>query len=215
MDIVMFIAFSSLLSPLLTLGLSLRVKNISYDVRLIQLLMAASFLIDVASLVAGRAGINTYPLGNAFFLIQSVIVTLIFGDALKIRKLSYWMVGAFVVVFSINYFFIQGPYVLNSYSYSLSSIIFILLSLLYFRHLLIKLPVVFVERIPMIWITLSVLIYFSGNLFLFILNNYLTSGVDGNQRVMWIIHNILNIVKNLLFLMAIWQSLRKTNLSSS
>lgn len=215
MDIVFFIAYGSFLSPLLTLIVSLRLKETTYDIRLIQLLMAVSFLVDLGSLLLGQQGINTYPLGNAFFLIQSIIFALIFGDVLKIKTVSYIIAATYGVIFGVNFFFIQGPFILNSYSHSVSSVIFIFLSLIYFRHLLIKLPVAYVERMPMIWINISVLIYYSGNLFLFILNNYFTNGDDGNQRVMWIIHNLLNIVKNLLFLIAIWQNLRKTNSSYS
>jgi hypothetical protein len=215
MDIVFLVSYISFFSPLLSLGLSFRLKTVSYEIRLIQILMSVGFIIDLCCLILGTRGINTFPLGNIFFLIQSILFLLIYGNSLKIKKLTIPVTLCYSLVFLANYFFIQGPLKLNSFSHTLSSLIFILFSLLYFRYLLVKLPVVFVDRMPMVWINLSVLIYYSGNLFLFILNNYFTNGSDGNQRFMWIIHNSLNISKNLLLFIAIWQSLRKTNSYSS
>ena len=67
----------------------------------------------------------------------------------------------------------------------------------------------------MVWISVGVLVYYSGNIFLFILNNYFSNRVDGNQGTLWIIHNLLNISKNLLFCIALWQSQHKISSSSS
>ncbi|MEO7990866.1 MAG: hypothetical protein ABI663_15065, partial [Chryseolinea sp.] len=160
-------------------------------------------------------GINTYPIANFFFLFQALLLLILYKNALHIR-LNYILIAVvYSFIFLVNYFFLEGPYQLNAYTFSLSGVIFILLSLLYFRHLLITLPSDSVHRLPMVWINIAVLMYYSGNLFLFILNNYFSMGEHGNQRAMWILHNALNISKNLLFLIALWQSLRKTNSSTS
>lgn len=176
--------------------------------KLISLLCLLSFLFDLASYFLGSKGVNTYPIGNASMLVQAIILLLIYQDALKISKtltlLSGFGYGCFFVV---NYFWIQTPFLINSYSIAVSSILFIFLSLLYFRVLLKELPETFVHRIPMVWINIAVLIYYSGNLFLFMLYNYLMSGV-------WLLHNILVLVMNILFFVSIWQSQRKTTSTS-
>ncbi len=215
MNIIFFIAYLSTLSPLVVLTLCFRIKNISYELRLIRLLMLFSIVIDLACLFMSKNGINTHPLGNLFSLIQSIIFTLIFFNALKLKKFAIGAAIIYSTFFLINYFLIQSPYQFNSYSHTISSVLFILLALLYFKLLLKDLPEDFVYGIPMIWICVGVLVYYSGNIFLFILNNYFSNRVDGIQGTLWIIHNLLNISKNLLFFIALWQSQHKISSSSS
>jgi hypothetical protein len=153
--------------------------------------------------------INNYPVGNAYLLIQSLLLLAIYQEALKIKPtITYLLGGAYTAAFVANYFFLQGPYVVNSYSIVLSAVVFIVLSLLYFRQLLINLPETFVHRVPMVWVNSAVLIYFSGNLFIFMLFNYLMSSI-------WLLHNLLNVTKHVLLFVAVWQSQRTTTSSSS
>jgi len=214
MNTLFAVAYFSTFSPLLPFALSFRIKKITHEIRLVQIITATSFIIDLASFLMARKGINTFALGNLYSLIQSSLLLLIFCDVLNLKRWSVYVTLTFGTAFLANYFFIQGPFVFNSYTHIISAFIFILLALLYFRRLLIELPSTFPNEIPMVWINLAVLVYYSGNLFLFILNNYFIHELKGNEGAIWTIHNSLNIVKNFLFLMAIWQSLRKTNLSS-
>lgn len=205
----MAISIVSWFSSLLPLAGYLRSKQPTREIKMVAILSLGSFTADLASYYFGSQGINTYPIANSFLLFQSVVLLLLYRDALKLPQ-SPWMVGtSFYVLFSIwNFFWIQGPFVINSNSVGFGSLIFIVLSLLYFRTLLKQLPETYIHRIPMVWINIAVLIYFSGNLFLFLLYNYFVSGV-------WILHNFLNITKNILFFIAIWQSQRKINSISS
>jgi hypothetical protein len=211
MDIVSFFAYTSFSSPLLTLGLSVFIRNASRPVRLIQYLIGIGFIVDLVCLLLGKKGINTYPIGNLFLLFQAIIIYLIYNDALKTKKYTPTIAAFYGIIFILDFFFLNGPYALNSYFHSLSAVAFILFSLLYFRNLLIELPVDFVYRMPMVWINLGILLYYSGNLFLFVLNNYFSNGMDGNQRLVWALHNMLNIGKNIFFIIAVCQSLRKTS----
>ncbi len=154
-------------------------------------------------------GINTYPINNLFSLAQSIMLLFIYREAFSWpRKPVFFAAGIYTILFLLNYFLIQTPYKLNSYSYTISGLMLLVASLLYFRFLLKNLPEPFVHRSPLIWINIAVLIYFGGNLFLFMLYNYFVSAI-------WILHNILNITKNVLFFIAIWQSQRKINSTSS
>jgi hypothetical protein len=208
MAFYMTISFASWLSSLLPLGLAFRAK-MSSVVRKIAWLCALSFLFDLVSYLLGSRGINTYPVGNAFLLVQALIFMAIYRDALKMRSIYYFpLTAAYTVFFIVNYLFIQRSLVVNSYSVVAGAIGFVILSLIYFRHLLTALPEDFVHRIPMVWVNIAVLIYFGGNLFLFGLYDYFVSGE-------WILHNFLNLTKNLLLFVAVWQSQRKINSTSS
>lgn len=211
MDIVSLIAYTSFFTPLVILGISFFVRNPTTPIRLIRYLTAIGFAVDLLCLLLGRRGVNTYSIGNVFLLFQTILLFYLYRDVLKIRKYIPAITVLYSVIFLLDYCFINGPFALNSYSNSLSALIFILFSLLYFRNLLIELPVDFVYNIPMVWINLGILVYYSGNLFLFGLNNYFSDGLEGNQRIVWALHNMLNIAKNIFFIISVWQSLRKTS----
>jgi len=178
--------------------------------KLVGYISAFSFLFDLISFLLGWSRINTYPIGNAFLLLQTILFLMIYRDALKIPTYLFYSIGGtYSLFFMINYFLIQGPYIVNSYATVVGSVGFMVLSLLYFRQLLDNLPEPFIHRIPMVWVNIAALIYFSGNLFLFMLYNYIATVEN------WILHNLLNITKNLLLFVAVWQSQRKMNSSSS
>lgn len=140
---------------------------------------------------------------------QFLVLLLIYREAFSWpSRPVYWICAIYTLLFLINYAFIQSPYTLNSYAYTMSGVILIVLSLLYFWYLLKNLPETFVHRSPMIWINIAVLLYFGGNLFLFMLYNFFAAGE-------WILHNMLNITKNVLLFVAVWQSQRKMNSSFS
>lgn len=197
------------MSALLPLGLWLRARNGPDTIRLIALLAAFSFFFDMIALYYATKGVNTYPTNNIFSLVQALVLLYVYREAFSWpRKRVHWVACIYATLFLINYLVIQTPYSLNSYAYTISGLILLVVSLLYFRFLLKNLPVPFVHRSPMIWINIAVLIYFGGNLFLFMLYNYFVSSI-------WILHNMLNITKNILFFVAIWQSQRKINSTSS
>lgn len=176
--------------------------------------MVVSLATDLISLQLGKIGINTYPIGNLFILFQTIIFLLIFAQLLGYAKFFRYVIGLYFLFFCLNMAFLQGPFILNSNSHSIGAVMLIVFSLFFFWRVLSDTPQAYITRRPDILVVVSILVYYSGNLFLFMVNNYLSEGAGGNQRSMWIIHNCLNVFKNLVFLICLWLSHPKTNLSS-
>jgi hypothetical protein len=209
MDSVHLIAYASSFSPLLPLVTIFFVKPLTKETKWLAGLLLIAFVLDMSSLLLIKFEIPTFPLVNFYALIQLFFLLQIYDIAfLNNRKLCWLISAIFTVLFLINYGFIQSPFSFNSYSFTLAALILTIFALLYFKYLLERLPVNFIHRTPMVWINIGVLVYFSGNIFLFILNNFFTMGVEGNQRYMWILHNFLNVLQNLLFLIAVIQQMR-------
>lgn len=203
--IISIVAWLSVLFPL-WLSLKSRKKPI---IRFIFWLTLLSFLFDLASYALGMQRVNTYPIGNAFLLVQTLLFLAMYSDAeMASPTILRTVAVTYLLLFLADFFFIQGPFIINSYSIVVGSIGFVVLSLLYFRKLLNDLPSTHVHRISMVWVNIAVLIYYGGNLFLFGLYNFFISEV-------WIVHNILGFAKNIFLFIAIWQSQRKINSISS
>lgn len=210
MNALMIMAMVSTFSPLVPLLLYYRRSIENLEVRILRWLLLMAFVADLASMALAFSRGNTYPVTNLYILVQALLLLYIYKSALKFsQKLFYFFGLAYTLFFIVNMAFFQGYDTLNTYVRLTSSAIFIMMSLLYFTHLLRSLPEFFVYRIPMVWINIAVLVYFAGNLLVFVFNDKLI------MTYTWIIHNILNITKNLLFTVAVWQAQRRIKSSSS
>ncbi|PZR33704.1 MAG: hypothetical protein DI538_17670 [Azospira oryzae] len=164
---------------------------------------------DVVSLVFFQLGMNSYLIVNLFLLFQFFLCFLLLLGQPRAITTGYRAIAiGYTLLFFINLFFVQGMWKFNSYSNSLACLILMGLALRYLYSLLRDLPELFIHQLPYFWIAAAVLTYYAGNLLLFLTNNYLTLGLEGSHQIMWVLHNLLNISKNMLFAIALWMNYR-------
>jgi hypothetical protein len=117
-----------------------------------------------------------------------------------IRKLLYFLIPILSLFIIINAFFIQGLDHFNSYSRTISSFFFILISLGFFTQLFLQASSIHIEQNSLFWITAGILFYFSSTLFVFLMyrnKNY--NMTDTLSVQIWYLNSIFNIFQNLLF----------------
>lgn len=202
--LIAHISASSVTVPLL-LGLGTW-KYRRREIELLVYLLIASLASDLIGLILFQLSYNSYPIVNFFLLVQFLVCYHLLNYSHNQFALYRIIPIGFAVIFIVNYLFIQGPRVFNSYSNTIACYILMFFSIRYLYILLRDLPEENVIRIPLFWIAIGVLTYYSGNLVLFVVNNYLTLGVNGSHASMWILHNLLNFTKNIFFTIAIWQN---------
>lgn len=201
-------AYASIFSALIPLIVGLiRFKDRTFELKLICILSILGFFLD---LIPIPKPIFSNEAANTFLIIEFCTLLLIYVRTLKLKS-KVWIILATILYFTI---FIAEIYYsskteINSYSLTYTSLLFLFFSVRYFYFLLRDLPTDKIQRLPMFWINTGVLIYFAGGLFLFAMRNYLIEAFHDNQTMYWSFHNFLNIVKNLLFAVALWQDLRK------
>lgn len=204
-----FIAYTSFFSPVIVLVASRFSKNSSRSLDLVYLVLAIGLLFDVTGLFFANNGLNTYPLGNAFLIFQGALFLLLYIKKLRISRYQIAVLVGYLLVSGIDFFVISGPFVLNSISQTMCAFTMTVASLVYLRMITNEKIDSTVYLSPMTWINFGVLIYYSGNLFLFMLNNYFSTDASGYHKSAWSIHNLLNVIKNIFFLIAIWQNSRR------
>ncbi|MBL7856293.1 MAG: hypothetical protein JNM57_01290 [Cyclobacteriaceae bacterium] len=114
----------------------------------------------------------------------------------------------FLLLFSFsvgNYFFYQTPYRFNSYTSYTGALVMLFYSLIYLYDLLHDLPTERIQDIPMLWIVFAFLFYYGGTLFVFLTNNLLLESNLDIHRANWILHNMLNVMKNVFLSIALWK----------
>lgn len=212
------IAYSSFGSVFIPLTIALiQWKKMWDDFKPLCIILILSLATDLISILfiqySNNPNTNTYLIGNIYLIAQFSLLVLVFRKQLPNQRIIDVILVLFIFFCIINILLFQGPWIFNSVSNVVASLILMSFCMFYFYRLLHDLPIVHVQQLPMLWISFAVLTYYAGNFFIFLVKNYLTYGESGSHKLMWILHNLLNITKNILFAIALWQSYRSVKSS--
>ena len=127
-----------------------------------------------------------------------------FGLLAWIYRRALWpslasrVVPAVVVVFSLasllSYAEPGGIVQFNPVQRFVESLLVLTLVLLYFNKLISEMRVVHLEREPLFWISTGLLIYFAGNILIFISSNYVMQHLRDSSVKIWAVHAVLYMV---------------------
>jgi len=217
MSIELLVAHFSSTSILIPLILAIiQWRKLPVELILIRWILIFSLVVDATSLILMNFRVNTHPLGNAYLLVQFTLLfwTYSFFQE-KLKAFLKILFCGYVLFYLVNLIFFQSIFIFNTNSNVVASFILIFLALAYFYKLMHELPSIHVHELPMLWISFAILAYYSGTLFLFLASNYFFRSSNETARMMWILHNLLNITKNILFAIALWHSYRRLKSSIS
>lgn len=177
-------------------------RKIPDNISLIRWLLVSSLLADIMQIVLAGLRINNWLVGDVFMYMQFVLLLYILGKQFIQTKFVKASQVALVTLYGICLLLLEKHETLNAFA----GLVLIIISILFFYKLLSELKVVKIHRQPIVWIAFGTLAYYSGNLFVFLAKSYLLN--SGNLGSMWMVHNTLNIMKNILFAIALWQNYR-------
>lgn len=199
-DILNYISAFSILLPV-GAGLLHYGQYVDF-LRWLTVFFVISAFFDLALAVTNYFGIHNLFLFHVFALVNLLFLAgfyyLIF-DKKIVRQL---LVGTafFILLLALARSAQVGSWQqFPSFSITLQGILFIFLALLYFYQLVRRQTLVPIERQPLFWINAGVLLYFSGNLFLFMLQSRLGGSEHAAYNAYWVIHSIVNTIANVLY----------------
>jgi len=203
--LIMDISAYSISIPLLIGWINLR--NLNWEQRMLLILIYISIFFELAALLVGMImEHNNLPLLHVFTVLQFLVLALIYRRKLHPlidEKLISGTIVFFMLFALISAFIFDGLLRFNTYARALESVLLIFFALAFFYKTLQELKIKKLEREPMFWISTGVLIYFSGNLIIFIVCNYFFTS-DEFLFIAWSIHAILNIVTNVFYAITLW-----------
>lgn len=167
-------------------------------------LLLASFLSDICHEIYTRAGYKGYYVLNAFIFVQFLLISCIYYFLLKNKKLVYVNTIIFILFSIFNVIFIQPIQVFQGWPLSVESILILMYSINYYNQALkINPPIDLLRHYPF-WINTAIFFYFSFDLFLFAMSNYILEVLPNDIKMtVWGFHNLNNIIKNILFAVSI------------
>lgn len=203
-SILVFAHLSALSAVLPILAGVYRWRYLTYACLLLFILVVIAGLSDLVALYLSKNGYPTWSLFNLFYLIQFILIFMIFKSQAPNKLLNIGVYFLLLFAF-INFTWIQGARIFNSYTSYGGGLILVAYSLLYLYRLLRDTPVENIYNLPIMWVSFGVLFYFSGTIFIFLFNNLLISYKPLDHKIGWVLHNVFNLLKNILFAIGLWK----------
>jgi hypothetical protein len=171
--------------------------------RVILVFICASFATDLITFFVIR---NEHLLRNILIQIFGfteaalllLFYTLVFKKASW--KKTVYAVGAGYLAFYLIDALLWERLKFNHMARSVEASLFIFMALAFFYQVYQQEDDIFIERSPLFWINVALLVYFAGAFFSFVLSREIM--ID--PRLTWKFHNFSNFLKNILLGIALW-----------
>lgn len=187
-----------------------RYKNISIELLPILILLLVSIVVEIINFTFVINSKNNFLILRVYTVFEVfLLLSFYFLFFKNLRKIFIYII-VFSILLIVEYvdYRINGLSNFDNYSTSFESLLFSFLALWSFfyliKHSIYKEP--FNE--PFFWMNTAILIYFGGNLILFVFNNYLLQHKSAGHLAIWGIHSFLNILYNCLIAVAFWKTRR-------
>jgi hypothetical protein len=173
------------------------------------LLVIVSIAIEILSKIELESSRSNFFLLHFYTVIEFTFISLFYINFFKSYfkpTIGYIGILLFLGVATIDYR-INGIEAMDDFSVSVECITFIAYSLFLFYFILKNLLYNNLLSEPVFWTNSAILVYFSGNLLLFVFNNYLLKTAPTNESFLWsTIHSFFNIVYNIILAIGFWKT---------
>jgi hypothetical protein len=135
--------------------------------------------------------------------LEYLVICLLYRDAIvnkRMRNMITFSIPAFILLSMLFSAFIQKPDVNNSYMVLIEYVIVVFLSLYFLREVLLLQQVTVLHRFPMFWISVGILFYYTGNLIMEGMLNYM---ITHSMELALRTYNLSYVLKYLIFLLFI------------
>lgn len=183
-------------------------KRLPQPVKPLVLFLFFNLFIEVAARVASVIWGQNLPLLHVYTFGECLLLSLFYRNILDagsvFRRYFWWIVGSVLVLVVLNTIFLQHIMGFNSYAKTLVQILIILYALDYaFRFSEQEYPEVQLSR-SLRLINSAILVYYSGSLFVFMSSQFELS-TKGALRILWNINTVLNLLFQIVVLIALWK----------
>lgn len=169
------------------------IKNISF---ILFVLVSFAVLFDIIGFYSKSIAINNLIIFRFYTLIEFGLIASFYIKFYKqyFTIKYYYIIYILITLICFIDYLLNGYKVMDSFSATSESFIFMFAALASFYFIMRNLITENIIQLPFFWFNSGILIYFSGNILLFIFSNTLQQEV---YFILWaIIHSLMNIVYN-------------------
>ena len=211
--LLQFYEFSNTPLPVLLLSCCLGLRYwhpLSHPLQVIVIYLVFNFLIEIGARITGILYRQNLPLLHLYTFGECLIFSLfyrqILDDASVFKRYFGWILGAALTLVVLNTVFLQGIFEFNSYAKTMVQVLIILYALDYaFRFSDWEEPDL-VKNKSLRLINAAVLIYYCGSLFVFMSSQFELQ-MGAGIRILWKINSLLNLIFQIMVLIALWKAI--------
>lgn len=179
--------------------------------KIFSLFQACTLLVLIAAKILWLAhehdkSVNNLPLLHFYTLLEFILLTSLYHQFLRtLQAWRNWIVSFSILIITLivaNSLFIQPVTVFNTYSKTLTQVIFIFYAIIFFSQSMSNQFQVFYPVIKTI--NSAILLYYAGSLFIFMFGNVLIN-LEQLHSLFWVANALLYLIFQLLVFTAIWQ----------
>lgn len=182
------------------------------DILPIFILLVITFFVEIINIICGIKGLNNTFIFIIYTPIEFILFTLFykhFFDSIRKSSIHYLLIFLFLSLTIFDIFYVNDLLMINNFSPSIESIVFIIYSLLAFFFIMNRLMYPNLLNTSFFWINIAILIYFAGNLFLFLFSNHLQKNNWAQYLAVYNIHSVTNIIYYILITIGFWKAAHK------
>ena len=198
------IKYLSILTPLtgIIIGFKKEVFK-SFIFSRIFLFLIISFISDVIAYIAARLFQNNMPIFHIYGLVEVLLILFFYKRIFPNTKLYPLLIIGFTIIYVGNTVFFEPILSFNQFGQGIKCITAIIAVMYYYYRLIINSSDTIYNK-SYFYISVGIVLYYSVSiysyLFAIVLHNYETE----TRFNIWIIHNSLNILKNLFIAYGFW-----------
>lgn len=176
------------------------------------ILVFISLTVEIISWGFSQFSENNLYIFHLFTVVEFILISLFYIFYFKqyFKPIIFITLLPLFIIITITEYYIKGANCMNNISTSVESILFVSYSLFLYFFVMKKSLIENLLSSSIFWLNSAVLIYFSGNLLLFLFSSYLAETENKNYFILWAtIHSFFNITFNLLLSIGFWKTREK------
>ncbi len=171
-------------------------------------LVIISIVTELASKIMVLKGVNNFGYLHFYTMLEFTMINLVYVSLLKryYNFITFYLVNVVFLVITFIDIKINGLNSMDDMSMTIESIILMSYSILWFGTIFKRLVYENLLDNTAFWVNSAILVYFSGNLSLFVSTNYLINYFPNRHYELWAtIHSFFNITYNILLSVGFWK----------
>ncbi len=185
-------------------------KSISKKFVPLAILVGIACITEVINFVFLAKDQNNDLVIRVYTIFEAVLISYFYFLFFKGSFSANWFLIILIIFFfvAIIDLYFNGIQNFDNYATSFESITFSAMSLWAFYFIAKKFLFEKILSEPVFWFNAGILIYFGGNLILFIFDNYMLKYRTSSHIALWTMHSVLNIFYNIILAVGFWKTKR-------
>ena len=213
-----YIASIAIFFPLITVVV--RKKYLSKELKILFLYLISSTIDEVLGNVWAKVlHLPNHFIINTFATLECILISLIFYEifiAKDLKRIVLVSIGIYVLICIYVFTILDNFYRFSSIINTVSCLLIIVWVFTYFYQLLQIPQLIKLYALPMFWISVGCLLYFSGTLFIFLYSEKILFQKEPIlYKQLWTIYYVLLFIFRVLLAIGLWFSKTSFQLSKS